>query len=98
MKIAIYIGKKDALEDLALKSLLDELQKAGCHLEMLHEGDVLENHPDILLSVGGDGTFLSASKLIAGRDIPVVGVNLGRLGFLSENRPADVAQALLNGD
>ena len=98
MKIAIYIGKKDAAEDMALKSLLAEFQKAGCDLEVISEGTSLELLPDMLLSVGGDGTFLSASKLIAGRDIPIVGVNLGRLGFLSENRPADVAEALLNSD
>ena len=38
------------------------------------------------------------SKLVADSGIPVVGVNMGRVGFLSENRPEDVAEALLNGD
>ena len=61
-----------------------------------HE-EILEN-TDMLLSVGGDGTFLSASKLVADSGLPVVGVNMGRLGFLSENRPEDVANALLSGD
>ena len=53
---------------------------------------------DMLLSVGGDGTFLYSSKLVIDSGIPVVGVNLGRVGFLSENRPEDVAQALLDGE
>jgi NAD+ kinase len=52
----------------------------------------------MLLSVGGDGTFLYASKLVIDSGIPVVGVNLGRVGFLSENRPEDVAPALLSGE
>ena len=52
---------------------------------------------DFLLSVGGDGTFLSASSFAAVAGVPVVGVNLGRLGFLSENRPEVVADALLTG-
>jgi NAD+ kinase len=50
------------------------------------------------MSVGGDGTFLTASILVAQLGIPVVGVNLGRLGFLSENRPEDLGEALLAGD
>ena len=38
----------------------------------------------MLLSAGGDGTFLSSSVLAVERGIPMLGVNLGRLGFLSE--------------
>ena len=98
MKIAIYIGKRDASEDPAIRGLLAELEQGASSIEILTEGDPLESVPDMLLSVGGDGTFLSASKLIAGRDIPIVGVNHGRLGFLSENRPGDIAQAILNRD
>lgn len=98
MKIAIYIGKKDAEGDNGLKTLLQELTQAGYALDIVREGDELADAYDMLLSVGGDGTFLSATKLIAGRDIPVMGVNLGRLGFLSENRPADIAKDLLGGD
>lgn len=98
MKIAIYIGKKDAESDKGLKALLQELTQAGYALDIVREGDELADAYDMLLSVGGDGTFLSATKLIAGRDIPVMGVNLGRLGFLSENRPADIAKDLLGGD
>ncbi len=98
MKTAIYIGKREALKDPGLLALVSDLEKAGCSVEMLYEGDELEDTPDILLSVGGDGTFLTASKLVGGRDIPVMGVNMGRLGFLSENRAADVASAILTGD
>ena len=98
MKIAIYIGKKDAEGDNGLKALVQELTQAGYALDIVREGDELADAYDMLLSVGGDGTFLSATKLIAGRDIPVMGVNLGRLGFLSENRPADIAKDLLGGD
>lgn len=95
MDIAIYIGKREAMKGSVLPSLIDELQNAGFTVNLFFDDDVMDAVPDMLLSVGGDGTFLSASKLVAGRDIPVMGVNIGRLGFLSENRVADVARALL---
>lgn len=97
MKIAIYIGKGDVDNDPGIVRLMDELRMGGHELCVLADKVVLDE-ADMLLSVGGDGTFLSASMLVAGRGIPVVGVNSGRLGFLSENRPADVVQALLSGE
>lgn len=97
MKIAIYIGKGDVDNDPGIVRLMEELRIGGHELRVLAD-KVLLDEADMLLSVGGDGTFLSASMLVAGRGIPVVGVNSGRLGFLSENRPADVVQALLSGE
>ena len=98
MKIAIYIGKKGLEEDLGFKTLVDELVEGGCELVYLSDGELLPDDVDMLLSIGGDGTFLSASKYVAAKDVPGMGVNLGRMGFLSENRPSDVAQAILAGE
>ncbi|MBK6627276.1 MAG: NAD(+)/NADH kinase [Flavobacteriales bacterium] len=49
---------------------------------------------DLLLSLGGDGTFLRAVGLVARSGIPVLGVNLGRLGFLAALGPDEVHGAL----
>jgi NAD+ kinase len=43
----------------------------------------LPENTDFLFSVGGDGTFLETLSIVRKRDIPVVGINTGRLGFLS---------------
>ena len=45
--------------------------------------DVVADPVDLVVALGGDGTFLRASRLAVGTDIPVLGVNLGRLGFLT---------------
>lgn len=43
----------------------------------------LPEKTSMLLALGGDGTYLSALELVRGRDIPVAGINFGRLGFLT---------------
>lgn len=47
-----------------------------------------------LLSVGGDGTFLAAAKMVMGSSVPVLGINRGRLGFLSDVAPDQLQKAV----
>lgn len=49
---------------------------------------------DFAISLGGDGTFLRAASRVGAKGIPVLGVNMGRLGFLSDVLPAEVEKAL----
>lgn len=46
--------------------------------------------PETVLVLGGDGTYLSASRALVNLDIPLVGVNLGSLGFLTDNKSDEV--------
>lgn len=46
--------------------------------------DELAEQSDLLVSLGGDGTMLRAMRMVWGGRTPVLGVNLGRLGFLAE--------------
>lgn len=98
MRLAVYIGKSGAELESRLAKLLDCLAAGGSQYYLVNPEEGIQENTDMVLSVGGDGTFLSVSKLVADSGIPVVGVNSGRVGFLSENRPEDVADALLSGD
>lgn len=98
MKVAIYIGKKGVESESRMEGMFSDLGDGGCELHFLKEGEKPGGDTDVLLSIGGDGTYLSASSLVAGTEIPVLGVNAGRVGFLSENRPKDIAKALLSED
>ncbi|MEY6433372.1 NAD(+) kinase [Thioalkalicoccus limnaeus] len=49
---------------------------------------------DLVIVVGGDGTFLGAARALATHGVPLVGINLGRLGFLVDVSPHEIEQAL----
>lgn len=51
---------------------------------------------DLVIAVGGDGTFLAAARAIVDFDIPLIGVNLGRLGFLVDISPNELPEKLHN--
>lgn len=97
MKAAIYIGNEQIRSDNRFSLLLHELEKGGCETYIMARDEGLQPETGLLISVGGDGTFLSAAMKAAGAGVPVAGVNMGRMGFLSENRVEDVADALLKG-
>lgn len=54
--------------------------------------DQLAGNADLIVSIGGDGTMLLAAQLAIGRDIPLLGVNRGRLGFLTDVSPDDMIE------
>lgn len=53
-----------------------------------NESDILENS-DFIFSLGGDGTFLNSARIVKNKNIPILGINLGRLGFFSEIAPKE---------
>jgi NAD+ kinase len=59
-------------------------------------GEVVDStvRPDMVLSVGGDGTMLGAVQHALEWDVPVLGFNLGTLGFLAQAEPDDVASVV----
>ena len=53
----------------------------------------LAKDADLIVAIGGDGAMLFAAQLAIGRDIPLVGINRGRLGFLTDVSPDDMLES-----
>ncbi|MFO7928402.1 MAG: NAD(+)/NADH kinase [Candidatus Humimicrobiaceae bacterium] len=99
--------KEKAIE--TAKEIHDFLVKKGCSVSLL-EKDVMpskyslssmgdkefEEKVDYIISVGGDGTFLRAAKYAFKREVPIMGVNMGNLGFLAEIEIKKLYTALEN--
>ena len=66
------------------------------HIPGVHylEKKVLCCHADAVLVLGGDGTILSVAAEVSKRNIPIIGINLGRLGFLSSIEPDELEEGL----
>ena len=98
MKIGYFILRDELRADARMQSLVKDLEQASAEVyEIQNKADV-RPETDLVLSMGGDGTFLSAAHVVADIGLPILGVNFGRIGFLCENRPEAVRKALMEGD
>ena len=67
----------------------------------LATADLSAEPVDLVISLGGDGTLLRAARLVFGREVPVLGVNLGNLGFLTSLSASEIEsglRAVLSGE
>jgi NAD+ kinase len=71
----------------------DEIQRLNCAATAVSSHE-LGKRSDLIVSLGGDGTMLRAMRLADGNHAPVLGVNLGKLGFLAEVDVPDLPWAL----
>lgn len=84
------------LQNRGLKVLLDE---ATAELVPEHGFDTAERceigkQCDLAIAIGGDGTLLNAARSLANCEVPLLGVNLGRLGFLADISPDQMIERL----
>ena len=87
------VALEDWLNDHGVEVLLDSeaarwLRRPGVELEEL------AGRVDLLIVLGGDGTLLAAARAVGERSVPLLGVNLGTLGFLAETSSDELHTAL----
>ena len=78
-RIALIGKPRSAESESSLHQLRDFLRKRGC--EVLPEG---ATNADLAIVVGGDGTMLGAARELVRHHVPLVGINQGRLGFMTD--------------
>jgi len=84
------VGQTLADNGIALRVLIqealdpDDLRATGADIDAVPADECAANGCELVLVLGGDGTFLRAAELARNAEIPVLGINLGRIGFLAE--------------
>lgn len=76
------------------QEFLEKTKDFSLAVEEFSENNFVDVSPDYLISMGGDGTLLDTITLIRQKDIPVLGINTGRLGFLANVAQSEVHEAL----
>lgn len=79
---------------------IDSAEVFSTNLPILPRERMGEKH-DLIVVVGGDGSLLSAARMAIGVDVPVIGINRGQLGFLTDIAPREIEKQLgevLDGD
>lgn len=92
----------DYLSSTDRKVILDECcgRLLGEHDFEVHAAHDLGKHCDLVIAIGGDGTMLMASHILCDFNIPLLGINLGHVGFLADIPADDIAanmDEILNG-
>ena len=115
LKIAVLpnLSRKNARE--CTIDIINELKTVNAEILMLREQkvyfdfedvkfysdiDFLVNDCDIVVTIGGDGTIIHAAKYAARIDKPILGINLGRVGFVAELEPYELYELkrIVSGD
>lgn len=105
MKIGIIMSLRKDPNFKGTKAVAQRLKAKGAEVFLEEKGkafnnktglktvseDFLAQEADFLLSIGGDGTFLRAAHIAVKKQIPILGINFGRLGYLTELEVSEIA-------
>jgi len=96
-RVLILGRREDSRVAGPMAALVEHLTKAG--IEVVDDETVTGS--DLVIAIGGDGTMLYAASLVRDHDVPLLGINRGRLGFLADVLPDEMLSSvdhILGGD
>ncbi len=114
--VTLITNIKKTIPDEARRAVLDKLKDASCTVQISDSefSPVFDNYPNIsrlpserifdssslIIVMGGDGSMIEASRRSRGTDIPIIGINFGRVGFLAELEISEISllDRALSGD
>lgn len=82
--IGLHVLSAEAVDRGPLHLAPDDMRALGVDIQVVDADECAAENCELVLVLGGDGTFLRAAELARIAEIPVLGVNLGRIGFLAE--------------
>ncbi len=88
-KIGVIYNSGSPKSDESILSIQSALYNYGLKYKLMTT-DKMDPSITFAVVIGGDGTLLKAARFYSNYNVPVFGVNLGRLGFLSQAKPSDV--------
>ncbi|MBO4567679.1 MAG: NAD kinase [Bacteroidales bacterium] len=104
MSEVLRVLRDAGTETLVFTGLLDDIKRCsdkGADYQTFNSYEQLKGKADVLFSFGGDGTMLDSVEYVRDTAIPVLGINMGRLGFLSSvssDETLDAVNKILKGD
>ena len=93
--IGLRVLSAEAVDHGSLNLTPDDMRAMGVEIDVVDADENAAQGCELVIVLGGDGTFLRAAELARNADIPVLGVNLGRIGFLAEAE-ADAIDSVLD--
>lgn len=107
--ICISSTSQDKRVKLIASQIFEILSNKGCNIfhdstleryidlkSKYRSDDYIIKNSDLIVAIGGDGTILNCSRKYGSRDLPILGINLGKLGFLTDIAPDNITSQLID--
>ena len=91
IKIGVFSNREKDFDGKISEEIMSAARNLGADCSFVEKN----KEYDFVISVGGDGTFLGAARAVADSGTPIVGVNFGTLGYLTEISKEEIQETLI---